>query len=181
MESHPTDIAVSNLAFYLYQRALHPELFKIYSRRQLKTGRYEASLWLTGGSHVVSVYTDGLCLTELIGGSKQILPQRGLIERFSFTGQRSHKFTLSKGLSYLTDFQVEKMSPGLYHQSHLDLEKFAYNRGVFVKFPQRAVGGLQPFSYVDFEARQKELHVHAFHAYPDEVTIIKTQSLFEFH
>jgi hypothetical protein len=52
---------------------------------------------------------------------------------------------------------------------------------VFVKFPDMESAGLQPFCYVDFEARQSELHVHAFAAYPDQVTIIKTQSLFDFH
>jgi len=32
----------------------------------------------------------------------------------------------------------------------------------------------------DFEARQTELHIHTFAAYPDQVTMIKTQSLFDF-
>ena len=81
----------------------------------------------------------------------------------------------------MTDFQVEKMSQNLYRQSHMDLERFARNRGVFVKYPGLEAGGLQPFCYVDFEARQSELHIHAFAAYPDQVTMIKTQSLFDFH
>ncbi len=80
----------------------------------------------------------------------------------------------------MTDFQVEKMSPNLYRQSHTDLERFARNRGVFVKFPELEIGKLQPFCYVDFEARQAELHIHTFAAYPDQVTMIKTQSLFDF-
>jgi hypothetical protein len=33
---------------------------------------------------------------------------------------------------------------------------------------------------VDFEARQNELHVHAFAAYPEQVAMLKTQSLFDF-
>ncbi len=72
------------------------------------------------------------------------------------------------------------MSPNLYRQSHNDLEKFAQKRGIFVKFPQLSIANLEPFSYIDFEARKNELHIHTFHAYPDEVTIIKTQSLFDF-
>lgn len=80
----------------------------------------------------------------------------------------------------MTDFQVEKMSPNLYRQSHRDLERFAQNRGLFVKFPELETGGLQPFCYVDFEAKQSELHIHAFAAYPEQVTMLKTQSLFDF-
>ena len=80
----------------------------------------------------------------------------------------------------MTDFQVEKMSPNLYRQSHLDLEKFAVNRGIFVKFAELKTEGLQPFCYIDFEARRAELHIHTFSAYPNELTIVKTQSLFDF-
>ena len=181
MESPKTNLVISELAFSLYQRPLHPELFNIHARRHLKTEKYEMLLWATGCSHVISVFAGDLCLSEIISAPGQMLPQRGLVERFQFRGQKNHKCTLSRGLSYMTDFQVEKMSANLYRQSHTDLARFARNRGVFVNFPQSSAGGLEPFSYIDFEARRDELHVHAFHAYPDEVTIIKTQSLFDFH
>jgi len=174
------NVAVEELTFSLFQRPLHPELFQIYASRQIKTAKYEADIWITGCTHVVSVYTDNISLSEVVSSPGQMLPQRGLIERFQFKGPRSHKFTITKDVNYMTDFQVEKMSPNLYRQSHLDLENFARNRGIFVKFPKLKIGGLQPFCYVDFEARQAELHIHTFAAYPDQVTMIKTQSLFDF-
>jgi hypothetical protein len=180
MESPQINIAVEELTFSLFQRPLHPELFRIYAKRHLKAGKYEADIWLTGCTHVVGIFAGDVCLTEVVSAPGQMLPQRGLIERFRFRGPRSHKCTLSRGASYMTDFQVEKMSPNLYRQSHTDLERFAHNRGMFVKFPRLEVGGLQPFCYIDFEARQTELHVHTFAAYPDQVTMIKTQSLFDF-
>jgi hypothetical protein len=181
MESPKTNVAVGELTFSLFQRALHPELFNIYGRRHLKTEQYEVVVWATGCSHVVSVFAGDVCLTELISPNSELLPKRGLIERFQFRGQRTHKCTLSRGLSYMTDFQVEKMSANLYRQSHLDLQRFARNRGMFITFPEYISGGLEPFSYIDFEARRYELHIHAFHAFPDQVTIIKTQSLFDLH
>lgn len=181
MESPKSHLAVSELNFSLFQRPLHPELFTIHARRHVKTERYETTIWATGGSHVVSLSDGDICLTEIISAPGQLLPKRGLIERFQFRGQRSHKCTLSRGLSYMTDFQIEKMSPNLYRQSHYDLERFAKNRGIFIPFPDQAISGLEPFSYIDFEARRDELHVHTFHAFPDQVTIIKTQSLFDLH
>jgi len=182
MESPKINIAVEQLTFSLFQRTLHPELFHIYASRKLKTEKYEAVIWVTGCTHVVSVFTKNMCLTEVVSAPGQLLPQRGLVERFQFRrGPRSHKCNLSRGLSYMTDFQVEKMSRNLYRQSHLDLDRFARNRGVFVKYPALETDGLQPFCYVDFEARKGELHIHTFAAYPDKVTLIKTQSLFSFH
>ena len=180
MEIPQINVAIEELAFSLFQRPLHPELFQIYAKRQLKTGKYEALIWVTGCTHVVSVFAGDMCLSEVISAPGQMLPQHGLIERFQFRGPRSHKCTVSKGLSYMTDFQVEKMSRNLYRQSHIDLERFARNRGVFVKFPKLEIGGLPPFCYIDFEARRSELHIHTFAAYPDQVAMIKTQSLFDF-
>lgn len=174
------NIAIEGLTFSLFQRPLHPELFNIYADRRLKTDRYEAAIWITGCTHVVSVFADDLCLSEVVSAPGQMLPQRGLIERFQFRGPKSHKCTLSRGVSYMTDFQIEKMSPNLYRQSHIDLERFARNRGVFVRFPSPPNSDLHPFCYVDFEARRSELHIHTFSAYPDQATMIKTQSLFDF-
>jgi hypothetical protein len=182
MNGPRTNVAINELVFSLYQTPVHPELFNIFAKRHIRTEKYEVFVWVTACSHVVSVFTrHDLCLSELITAPEQLLPQRGLIERFQFKGRHSHKCTLSRGLSYMTDFQVEKMSTNLYRQSHIDLERFARNRGIFVSFSQLPPGGLEAFSYVDFEARHDELHIHAFHAYPEQVTIIKTQSLFDFH
>ena len=181
MDSSKINVAVGELSFSLFQRPLHPELFEIYAKRKFKTEKYDATIWVTGCTHIISVFAKHICLSEVVSAPGQILPQRGLIERFKFRGPKSHKCTLSRGLSYMTDFQVEKMTRSLYRQSHLDLERFARNRGVFVKFPESEVEGLQPFGYIDFEARQSELHIHSFAAYPDQVTIIKTQSLFDFN
>ncbi|MHC4124791.1 MAG: hypothetical protein ACYSSI_14535, partial [Planctomycetota bacterium] len=122
-----------------------------------------------------------LCLSEIVSAPGQMLPQRGLIERFQFKGRKSHKCTLSRGLSYVTDFQVEKMTPNLYQQCFTDLQRFARNRGIFVKFSDQKRSNLDPFCFINFEARQKELHIHSFAAYPEQVTMIKTQSLFDFH
>jgi hypothetical protein len=180
MEWPQINVAVEELAFSLFQRPLHPELFQIYAKRELRTTKYEAHIWVTGCTHVVSVYAGDMCLVEVVSSPGQMLPQRGLIERFQFRGPRSHKCTLSRSISYMTDFQVEKMSANLYRQSHVDLKRFARNRGMFVKFPTLEVDGLPPFCYIDFEARQSELHIHTFAAYPDQVTMIKTQSLFDF-
>jgi hypothetical protein len=181
MEWPQVNVDIQELSFSLFQRPLHPELFKIYAKRQLKTEKYEALIWVTGCTHVVSVFSGDLCLSEVVSGPGQLLPQRGLVERFQFRGPKSHKCTLSRGLSYMTDFQVEKMSSNLYRQSHRDLERFGQRRGVFVEFPAADDGGLQPFCYIDFEARRDELHVHTFAAHPDQVSLVKTQSLFDFH
>jgi len=180
MDSPQVNIAIEELSFSLFQRPLHPELFNIYASRRLKTEKYEALIWITGCTHVISAFAGDVCLAEVISTPTQMLPERGLIERFQFHGPRSHKCTLSKNVSYMTDFQVERLTPALYRQSFTDLERFGRDRGVFVRFPELEIDGLQPFCYIDFEARKTELHIHTFAAYPDQIAMVKTQSLFDF-
>ena len=177
MDKPKTNLAIDELAISLFQRSLHPELFTIYAKRNIRTENYTANIWATGCSHVLTVEANGACISEIISAPGQPLPKRGLVERFQFRGKKKHKCLLSKGISYMTDFQVEKMSESVYARSQADLKKFARNRGMYVKFPQIESSDLMPFSYVDFEARRNELHVHTFHGYPEQGTIIKTQSL----
>ena len=180
MESPRINVAIEQLTFSLFQRPLHPELFQMFASREVKTENYEATIWVTGCTHVISVFSGDECLSEVVSTPGQMLPSRGLVERFQFRGPRTHKCTLSRGISYMTDFQVEKLSPNLYKQSRTDLERFAKNRGLFVKYPELEVGSLAPFCYIDYEARRTELHIHTFAAYPEQLTMIKTQSLFDF-
>ena len=62
----PIRQSISELAFYLFERPLHPELFNIYGSRHFFQGDYEVLIWITGCSHVVSVFSRGHCMTECI-------------------------------------------------------------------------------------------------------------------
>jgi len=178
MESSRITQSLTELNFVLYHRPLHPELFDIYRSQQFFQGDYEVNLWLTGCSHVLSVFYDGECMTELICQPDQMLPRRGLIERLAFRGEKKHQCDWAGGCRYMMNLQVETMSPNLYSQTHADLIKLAKKRGIYVPFPQWTKNSFVPFSYVDYEARWDELQLHTYHAFPEQQTIIKTQSLF---
>jgi len=178
MDSPHIEQSLSELTFNIFQRPLHPELFNIYRSQHFFQGDYEVMIWITGCSHLVSVFFDADCLTEVICSPDQMLPTRGLLERFPFRGEKSHKCTWSQELGYMMSFQVEAMSANLFRQTHSDLTGMAKRRGLYVPFPQWARGELVPFSFLDYEAHCEELHIHAFHAFPEQQTIIKTQSLF---
>ena len=176
----PIQQSVSDLTLHLFQRPLHPELFNIHTSRQFFQGDYEVNLWVTGCSHVISVFAHDHCMTELITAPDQLLPTFGLLERLPFRGEKSHSRSWADGLAYMINFQMETMSANLYRATHDDLATAGKKRGVFVAFPQWARTELAPFSYIDYEARMRELQLHTFHAFPERQTVIKTQSLFSF-
>ena len=64
MDSPQINVAIEELMFSLFQRPLHPELFQIYAKRQINAGKYETIIWVTGCTHVVSVFSGDICLTD---------------------------------------------------------------------------------------------------------------------
>lgn len=178
METRQTK-QVSELRFIVYNRALHPELFEIYHDHRIAKEKYEARIWVTGLGHVIGFYRQDATVCEVIAEASTMLPDRGKLMSLPFRGERDEELSHAEGIHYLTSFQVETMSPRLYAKVHGDLTVTGADRGLFVPFPELAGNALTPFSYLHYEAKADQLHVFAYHAFPDEMTLIKTQSIFE--
>ncbi len=170
---------VSRLRFLLYDRPVHPELFDIYHDCRVIKSAYEAVIWVTGCTHVISFYRGKESLVELLADSQAELPQRGRLLELPLRGEKDHECKRAEGINYMMNFQVESMSPAVYSKTHHDLARLGSRRGLFVPFPTWMARSLTPFSYIDYDAKPNELHVFAFHAFPQDLTVIKTQSIFE--
>jgi hypothetical protein len=171
--------SLSTLRFCLFDRPLHPELFDIYRDHQVLKNGYEAQIWVTGVTHVISFHREGVSLVEAMADANGMLPQRGLLLELPLRGERDHERKRSEGINYIMSFQVESMSSAVYSKTHHELARLGAKRGLFVPFPMWMSRSLTPFSYIDYEAKPFELHVFAFHAFPEDLTIVKTQSIFE--
>ena len=55
----------TDLHFYLYRRALHPELFHIFMDKHLVYGDFQADVWVSGLSHLVTVQSKDTLVAEL--------------------------------------------------------------------------------------------------------------------
>lgn len=119
-------------------------------------------------------------LSEAAICDTKLMPERGLAHQFRFRGERDHSENWENGVGYMLSSQIEKMSRQLFKSSHSDLMRHAKRRGLLATFDDWASNGdLIPFSFIDYEARERELHIHAFHIYPDDLTFVKTQSIIE--
>ena len=171
---------VSGLKFLLYSRALHPELFDLYHSQRIVKKHYEAQVWITGMGHVIGFYHGRDSLAEVIEDDITHLPPRGQMFSLPIRGQKDHRVDHVNGIRHLISMQVEKMSARLYNRSCEELSEQADRTGIMVSFPLWAAQrGLQPFTYLDLEAKGRQLHVFSYHAFPDERTLVKTQSIFE--
>lgn len=179
VERGQTQLRVDDLHFYLYERTLHPELFQINKIARLQQRRYSAEIWALGLAHLVTFQFENGFVTELVSPHNEILPKGGLSTSFRFRGERDHTQTLNNGLTYILSSQVERLTPQVFPSTHRDLVRHAQRKGLFVTFPDLEIDGVAPFTYVDYEARDHEFHVYAYHSFPDDLTILKTQSIFE--
>lgn len=179
MERGRTRQRVDELHFSLYQRAIHPELFRIHRVKRVEQARYYAEIWVVGLAHVVTLQYGDQILTELITDDTDLLPKAGLATSFRFRGERDHTQSFGNGMRYILSTQVERMTPQLFPATHRDYVHYAQSRGMYVPFDEWTHEGLAPFSFVDYDARDHEFHVHAFHAFPEDLTLLKTQSIFE--
>lgn len=168
-----------DLHLFLYDRPLHPELFRHFADYRIRQGRYHADIWITGLSHVVTITMGHRSMSELVSNDNEVLPSRGVLTRFRMKGERDAERRTADGWHYMVSSQIETMAEPLYKSVHNDLVRHAAKRGWYYAYEQWAEGGLDPFTYIDYEARDREFHVHAFHAFPQERTLVKTQSIFE--
>jgi hypothetical protein len=170
---------LSSLRFFLYERPVHPELFEILSEVKLHLAGYEASLWITGCSHVVSFFRQDKSLVEVVADSENPLPKRGLAIELPFRGEKAHEQKSLDGINYMMNLQAEKMSRRVYKHMHRELVRQGKKKGMFLPLPKLTHDSLEACSYIDYDAKPNGLHVLTYHALPDTMCVIKTQSIFE--
>jgi hypothetical protein len=179
LEPGQTAQRIDELHFFLFNRALHPELFNIHRNKRVRQRRYQAEIWFTGLSHVVTFQFQEYHVTELIGMDSELMPKTGLVTEFRFRGEQDLNESFENGIGYIMSSQVERMTSNLFTATHRDLVRHAKKRGILVPFKDWVGEGLEPFSFIDYEPRDFELHINAFHAFPEDLTVLKTQSIFE--
>lgn len=169
----------ADLNFFLYRRALHPELFTIHLDKHLEYSNFQAEIWVTGLSHLVTLQSNGTMVTELTAPPSELLTDRNLVTQFRFRGERDFQYRFNDDVRYIFSSQIEDTTEHIFRTTHRDLVEYAKTRGLYVPYDEWAVSGLVPFSFIDYEMRQYELQIHAYHAFPGEWRFLRTQSIFE--
>jgi hypothetical protein len=167
------------LVFQLFGRPLHPELFAPCRSRAFDRGAYSGTVVITGAGHVVSWRHGGLTLTEVATGVGEPLPQRRRLLSHRIGSERSDRVACRGGATYQTCFQVESIAPELFWSFQEELVVAGSRRGLLHRFEAGGRLSLGAVSWIDVETRPRSLSVQAFHTFPDDLAIVKSQSLFE--
>ncbi len=170
---------VAELAFQVYGRPLHPELFVVHKSKLVKRGDYQAKIDITNAGHVVTWRYAGLTLTEVASSAHHPLPQRRRLISYRLKGQRSDSIHCRGGVLYQVSFQLEAVEPEIFWNFQEELTRDSHQRGMLHQFNSSGRMALGALSYINVETRNRRLLVQAFHTFPDDYAIVKSQSLFE--
>lgn len=170
---------VTDLVFQLYGRVLHPELFEIHASRTIDRGGYSASVAITSAGHLVCWRKDGLVLSEVAASASQPLPQKRRLFSYRLSGERRDRMECRGGACYQMCFQLETVAPELFWTFQQELCAGSARQGLLHRFESGSRMALGAVSWVSIDTTAKSLLVQAFHTFPDDLAIVKSQTLFE--
>lgn len=172
---------VAELAFQVFGRSLHPELFDIHMTRHVERGGYQARLDITSAGHVVTWRYQGLTITEVAASAHHPypFPQKRRLMSHKLRGQRSDHIDGRGGVRYQMSFQLEPVSPEVFWTFQQELTSDGIRNGMLHRFDSSGRVALGALSLINVETRNRSLLVQAFHTFPDDYAIVKTQSIFE--
>jgi hypothetical protein len=168
------------LTLMLYQRTLHPELFKIYAAEKASRRIYDADIWLVDGGHVISFQAGKHQLTEIVVvGNDYAFTDRGLLQTVPCRGEKYHETVVDKAVRYMISTQEEQLSGTLYEATRNEISSYARSRELMTAdVPATAeLGG--SLHVLDIECRSHELLVQSFHLFDESNLVIKTQGIIE--
>jgi hypothetical protein len=168
---------VAELVFQLHGRPLHPELFQVYQSQSVARGKYEAKIDITSAGHVVTWRYGGITLTEVAASAHHPLSDTRRLMSYSLKGQRSARIDYRNCVHYEMNFQLEPVDPEVFWTFQQELAADGKKNGLFHKFDSSGRMALGALSYINFEVRSRRLLVQAFHTFPDDYAIVKSQSM----
>jgi hypothetical protein len=166
------------LTLLLYQRTLHPELFRILSAEKVTRRAYEADVWLVEGGHVISMTAGKNTLTEVIVTKNDPITDRGQLLSTPCRGEKYHEDTYGN-IKYMISTQEEQLTQTLYDATKHEISSYAAKRELMtsdVPANGEVAGSL---SVLDIERRSNELLVQSFHLFDENQMVIKTQAILE--
>ena len=170
---------VAELVFQLYGKPLHPELFQIFSTRKISHGTYEARVDITSAGHLVTWSYQGITLTEVATGAHMPLPQKRRLLSYRLQGERNDQVECRGGARYLMSFQLERVQPEIFWNYQNDLFQEEETDGLLYRFDSSGRIAVGAISYMHMDVRMRSLRIQAFHTFPDDYAIVKSQSIFE--
>lgn len=171
---------VAELTFQLLGRSVHPELFQIFKTQRVDRDAYSATVHITNDGHVVSCTFGNITLCEVAASSLQLLPASRRIMSEPLRGENKNVIQYNNEIQYEYEYDLQRVRAEMFWMIQKQLGESRKNHEMIQEFDASGritIGGL---SFVHVETRMKSFHVQAIHTFPDDLTLLKTESTFRF-
>jgi len=169
---------VTEHAFYVFGRSLHPELFSIYRSQSIQRSKYSAKIDITSDGHIVTFTSRSVVMSEVVCSSKQLLPQKRRLVGSNLKGKNVEQVDRKQGVTYHTQFELEHVSTDMFWMLHNQLQSSQCENELVHSFDSSGRIAFGAVSFVHVEQRERQLLIQAFHTFPDDCAIVKSVSTF---
>lgn len=170
---------VAELVFRLYDKPLHPELFDVLASRTVKRDGYTLSVRLTRTGHVLEWTQGRVHLGEATATTEMELPETGRRLGHPFESNWCGRLNFAGEVRYQVSSQLEVLAAEQFRYVHEELALEGSRKGMLFHCRAENRLNLSPLGIVIVQTVRSGLSITAFHTFPDEFALIKTQSLIE--
>lgn len=161
-----------------FDRPIHPELFESTAHSTLTFGGNRARLRIGPTGHLLEFHTPDAVITEVAATKHEELPlHRRVIDR-RLIGYRTHMLDFP-AVRYHCSYQLENVPRDVYFQLHREFEMDARNATLAINIPAATPQSPDCISLLKCDILPEGLVVHAFHTFPGNAAVLRTQTLFE--
>lgn len=170
---------VADLAFQVFNRAVHPDWFATRAYRRIPQQRWEADVRIIEGGHAIIFGAGRVRLTEVLSGPETPLPEPGLLFHSAIKTERSTTLQPGGIVEYQTCFEVECVDREVFRHLCDEMIADSSRHALIHRFGSTNRLAPPPLTHVHIEARMRGLSIQSFHTFPDECAIVRSQSLYE--
>jgi len=171
--------SVFRTSYRLFERDLHPELFTPAVVGHVSTKHYDVAIGICRGGHYLKFTSDGATMLEVTAPLSETLSVHGLQRSEVFGSDEEVKFESGDPFLYHFSGEVDAVNASVFTRMEMELEIDA--RSAFLSHRFRATNRMYPgpISLAKVEGNERSITVFAVHTFPDDMAILRTQSLFE--
>src|SRR6516225_7438814 len=152
---------VADLAFQVFNRAVHPDWFSTRVYRRIPQEKWEADVRIIEGGHAVIFGTGPIRLTEVLAGPETTLPEPGLVFHSAIRNERSASLHPGGIVEYQACFEVERVDPEVFRHLCEEMLADSSRQSLVHRFASSNRLAPQPLSHVRIDSRVKGLSVQS--------------------
>lgn len=172
---------VAELAYHVYGRPLHPELFEIHAQQVFQRAGYKLQLSVTSAGHVICLTRDEKVLTEVAGSAQHLLPKRRCLVEGSLSHSHHETLDFKDEISYDSQFSLDAVPSTMFLQLQEEIEQFGTENALFHGFDSSGRIAHGAFSFMHVQAREESVMVKSVHTFPDDQLVVKSVSRFSWN